>query len=325
MKRAWRRLAIGIAAGVAVFAGFSIYADVSELGDRLADFSWWAFVAALALALANYGLRLARWNFYLRDREIEVPARRSALVFFSGFALSITPGKVGELVKSVFLRQSSGVPITQSAPIVVAERLTDLISLVVLGLIGVALYGVGTQIVAGAAALVAFGLAILAWAPLAHRTIRLLCRPKPLRRLGSRLILIHEGVAELIRPRPLARSTALGLIAWLSECLAFAVICAAFAGTDAPVGLATLIFAAATLAGALSFLPGGLLVTEAGMTLMLVRVAGGFDEATAVAATILTRLATLWFAVLIGIAALWLLRRELPDADSAIEEAAARR
>jgi glycosyltransferase 2 family protein len=324
VKRAWRRLAIGIATGVAVFAGFSIYADVSELGDRLAAFSWWALAAALGLAALNYGLRLWRWNLYLRDRGIEVPRRTSALVFFSGFALSITPGKVGELVKSVFLRQSTGVPITRSAPIVVAERLTDLIALVLLGLFGVALYGVGAEIVAASAALVIVGLLVLAFPPVARRVISLLCRPRPLHKLGARLLQVYEGLAELVRPRPLARATGLGAVAWLAECTAFAVICAGFAGTEVPLGLATLIFAAATLAGALSFLPGGLLVTEAGMTLLLVRVAGGFDEPTAVAATILTRLATLWFAVLIGIVALGLLRRELPDADRALDEASSR-
>ena len=322
MKRAWRRLAIGIAIGVAVFAGFSIYADVSELGERLAGFSWWAFALALGLALCNYLLRLWRWNLYLRDRAIEVPPRTSALVFFSGFALSITPGKVGELVKSVFLKQATGLPITRSAPIVVAERLTDLVALVLLGLIGVALYGVGARIVTGAAALVVIGLLVLAWAPLAHRAIYLLCKPRPLRKLGTRLIQVYDGVAELVRPRPLTRSTGLGALAWLAECVAFAVICAGFAGTEVSIGLATLIFAAATLAGALSFLPGGLLVTEAGMTLLLVRVAGGVDEATAVAATILTRLATLWFAVMLGVIALAMLRRALPDADRALDEAA---
>lgn len=303
-----------------MFAGFSIYADVSELGDRLAGFSWWAFAAALALALANYAIRLVRWNGYLRERGIQVPPRTSALVFFSGFALSVTPGKLGELLKSVFLRQSAGVPITTSAPVVVAERLTDLIALVLLGLIGVALYGVGAKIVAGAALLLLGGLVVLAWAPLAHRAITFLCKPRPLRNVGTRLIQIYDGVAELVRPRPLSRATGLAALAWLAECVAFAVICAGFAGTDVPLGLATLIFAAATLAGALSFLPGGLLVTEAGMTLLLVRVAGGFDEPTAVAATILTRLATLWFAVIIGIVAVWLVRRELPVSDEALEQ-----
>ena len=52
------------------------------------------------------------------------------------------------------------------------------------------------------------------------------------------------------------------------------------------------------LAGALSFLPGGLGGTEVVMGGLLI--AFGADGATAVAITLLCRLATLWFAVALG-------------------------
>jgi len=77
------------------------------------------------------------------------------------------------------------------------------------------------------------------------------------------------------------------------------------------LGLAIVIYAGTTIAGALSFLPGGLGVTEGAMTLALVSGAAHFDRASAVAATLLTRLATLWFAVALGIAFLALARRRI--------------
>jgi hypothetical protein len=100
VKKPWRRLLAVTIAGVAVFAAFSIYADVSELGDRLSGFGWWAMAAALGLAVANYAIRLVRWELYLRVAGLHVRPATSALVFVSGFALSITPGKLGELIKS---------------------------------------------------------------------------------------------------------------------------------------------------------------------------------------------------------------------------------
>ncbi|HUH01789.1 MAG TPA: hypothetical protein VML75_07320, partial [Kofleriaceae bacterium] len=75
----WRRLIVLTVVAVAIFVGFSIYADVNELGDRLAGFGWWAFGAALALALANYAIRFVRWALYLRVAGLEVPTRVSAL------------------------------------------------------------------------------------------------------------------------------------------------------------------------------------------------------------------------------------------------------
>jgi uncharacterized protein (TIRG00374 family) len=313
-----RRLLLVTAAGVAVFAGISIYGDVSELGARLGDFQWWAFGAALGLALANYVIRFVRWALYLRVSAIEIPRDVSALVFVSGFALSVTPGKVGELIKSFLLREAEGIPLSRSAPIVVAERVTDLLALLILGLIGVASYGIARSVVVAAAAVVGCGLLVLAWPRLGHALIALITRPRVTRRFAARLRVFYDGLVELARPTRLLWSTALGTAAWLAECVGFALIVGAFAGTSVSLGLATLIYASTTIAGALSFLPGGLIVTEATMTLFLVQSASGVDQPTAAAATILTRLATLWFAVLLGVIALAWLRRRLPGATAVL-------
>lgn len=303
-----------------MLAAFSVYADVSELGNRMAGFGWWAFVAALGLALANYAIRMVRWSLYLDLCALEVPFRIRALTFLSGFALSVTPGKLGELIKSYLLRETCAIPITRSAPIIIAERVTDLIALLILGLAGVAFYGVAHGMVVAGAAVIVAGLVVLSWSTLAHGIIAVATRPRPLRRFADRLRTLYDGLSELMRPRPLAWATALGVIAWLAECVGFSLIVAAFPGTDVPLGLAILIYAVTTVAGALSFLPGGLLVTEASMTLFLVEASRGVDQPTAVAATILTRLATLWFAVAIGLLALAALRRLVPAAARALAE-----
>lgn len=313
-----RRLVVVMIVAVAIFVGFSIYADVDELGDRLSGFGWWAFGAALALALVNYAIRFVRWALYLRVAGLEVPAKVSALTFVSGFALSVTPGKIGELLKSFLLRETCGIPVARSAPIVVAERVTDLIALLVLGIAGVAVYGLARGMVLAGAGVVAAGLLVLAWPALAHAVLRGVARLPRMRGLAIKLREFYDGLISLVRPDRLLWSTALAVVAWLAECVGFALIVAAFPGTDVPWGLATLIYATTTIAGALSFLPGGLLVTEATMTLFLVEASRGVDQPTAVAATILTRLATLWFAVILGLITLAIFRRIIPAAARAV-------
>lgn len=310
-----------IAAGVAVIAGIAIYGDVNQLGNRLAGFGWAAFAAALGLALLNYALRFLRWQLYLRDADLAVPTGLSLRVFLSGFALSVTPGKVGELIKSYLLRETTGAPVARTAPMVVAERVTDLAALLVLGIIGVSIYGVAQPMVVAGTIAVAAGLVVLSWPALAHLVIRVVTAPRPLRRLRERLLVFYDGLAALVRPWPLAWATAIAVVAWLAECVGFALIVAAFPGTAVPLGLAILIYAVTTVAGALSFLPGGLLVTEAAMTLLLVESSRGVDQPTAAAATILTRLATLWFAVVLGVIALAALRRSAPALRAALARA----
>jgi uncharacterized protein (TIRG00374 family) len=158
---------------------------------------------------------------------------------------------------------------------------------------------------------------VLAWPALAHRLGELATAPSRLQRFRPRVRELVDGLAALSRPGVLLGSTALSAAAWLAECVGFALIVDAFPGTAVPFGLAMLIYAATTIAGALSFLPGGLGVTEGAMTLLLVQGSHGVDTATAAAATILTRLATLWFAVGLGVVAMAIARRRTPT-DTAI-------
>jgi uncharacterized protein (TIRG00374 family) len=292
-------------------AALSAIGDVRHLGDRLAGFGWWAFAAALGLALANYVLRFVRWQIYLARRDIRVPLGSSALVFGAGLSLSITPAKLGELVKAYLLRELHDVPATKTAPIVVAERVTDLIALIAIAIAGVAAYGLAPALVAVAGALVAIGLVLLAWTRPTRALIDFITSPERFRRMRDPLHETLEHLAALCRPGTLLVATAIAIPAWGCECLGFALICNAFPGAHVDLGLAAAIYAGTTIAGALSFLPGGLGVTEGAMTLALVEGAAHLDRATAVDATLLTRLATLWFAVALGIAFLALARRRI--------------
>lgn len=304
--RQWLYFAIAIVIGV---AAFSLIGDVRHLGDRLTGFAWPAFVAALGLACVNYCMRFVRWQMYLRMQQVKVPIASSATVFGAGLSLSITPAKLGELVKSYLLREMHDVPAPRTAPIVVAERVTDLIALLCLAVIGVAAYGVDPTFVIAAGVLIAVGLVLLAWQRPTRWIIDVITTPAKLARLRDPLHETLGHLASLCSPGPLVLATLIAIPAWGCECVGFALICDAFPGAHVDLGLAIVIYAGTTIAGALSFLPGGLGVTEGTMTLALVR--WKLDRATAVAATLLTRVATLWFAVVLGIGFLTLARRRI--------------
>ncbi len=299
---------IVVVIGVAAVAAFG---DVRQLASRLGGFYWPAFGAALGLALANYAVRFVRWQVYLRRQAAVVPGPSSLLVFGAGLSLSITPGKMGELVKSYLLRELHDIPVTRTAPIVVAERVTDLIALLLLAVVGTATYGIATTLVISAAGLIACGLVLLAWPRPARALIDLVTHPKVVRRFRPPLHDMYGGVATLCRPALLIAATALAVPAWACECVGFSMIVNAFPGAHVDLGLAVAIYASTTIAGALSFLPGGLGVTEGAMTMLLVLGAARLDKSVALDATLLTRLATLWFAVLLGVGCLVAARRRV--------------
>jgi uncharacterized protein (TIRG00374 family) len=319
MKKLLTRVLLGVAAGVAVYVGFSIWTDSRAVGAALRGFVPGAALLALLLAATNYLVRFVRWHYYLRVLGLRVPAGESLLVFLGGFALTVTPGKLGEAVKALLLRESRGIPAARTAPIVLAERLTDLGGLLLLAAVGAFTLEVDRSFLIAASVLTALGLVVVLVEPVARRVLRLVVRIPGLARLSGKLGEFYESTATLLRPAPLGVALLLSVVSWYFECLAFWVVVHGFPGAGIDHQAATFIYAAMTIAGALSFLPGGLGVTEAGMLVLLTRLGTGIKPGVAAAATFVTRLCTLWFAVVVGLIALvWFVRRthvrvELPQ------------
>jgi uncharacterized membrane protein YbhN (UPF0104 family) len=285
-KNALRGIVL-VAALVAVVAlGLGLYADFGRLGDELASFRWELFPLALALTALNYLLRFWRWQRYLARLEIEVPTGRSFAIFVAGLSGTITPAKLGEVLKCALLKRSFGVPVRRSVPIVLAERVTDASGVVVLA------------VAAGAGAnrwpLLALALAGVAAIVLVVRS--------PLLERFSRLGEAPEAARALLETRLLLGMTVLSAVSWFFECLA-AYVCVRGLRLDLSLVDTVVVFSLGSLAGALSFLPGGLGVAEGSMT-GLIRVLGDVSRAGAVAATVLIRAATLWFAVALGLVGL---------------------
>jgi uncharacterized protein (TIRG00374 family) len=304
-----RRVVFVMLLGVVVYAGFAMWGDYRKVADAIARFHWWAFGAACGLAFGNYLVRWLKWEFYLARLEIRGVGRvDSLLTFLSGFVLTITPGKVGEVFKSLVLFETYGVPVARTAPIVVAERVTDVIGIVLLIVIGSLGFEGGLVWAGAGAGLVVVVVVIVASRRMSLAIIRLVERlPGPFRRIGPKLHEAYDSLATLVHPLNLFVPTVLSVGAWALECTALWVI---LRGFDEPrgIGVATFIYATSTLIGALVPVPGGLGVTEGSLEKQLVKLAG-IPTAQATGAMTLVRFATLWFAVLVGFVSLSLLKR----------------
>ncbi len=301
------RVLVVMMLAVLLYAGFAIYSGPGKLRADLGHFEWSAFVMACGLAFSNYVLRFLKWEFYLARLGIKnVGKLDSFLTFLSGFVLTISPGKVGEVFKSLVLFETHHVPMARTAPIVVAERITDLIGIIVLIVIGSLGFAGGLLPAAVGGGLVLALLVVIASRTLSMGIIRLVARlPGPFQRLAPKLEVAYESLTVLVKPVNLIWPTILSIAAWSLECLALAVILRGF-GEHVPITLSIFFYATSTLAGAV--LPGGLGVTEAGLRQQMVDV-GHVGATTSTAAMMLVRFATLWFAVAVGFIALFALKR----------------
>lgn len=287
-------LTIGIA--VIGYLAVSTLAGGNEVIEALSRLHAVQVLFVLCLSLFNYLVRAVRWQGYLTELGAEVPLGSSLLYYFAGFSLTTTPGKLGEAVRSVYLSRH-GVSYDRSLAMLFVERLSDLAAMIVLSTVALVRFP-QYRIVIGIAVLVCLSLIFLVRERrlllCAYRELRSRARgPAALRRMLSLAI----SASALTRTGRLAGGLGLGLIAWSAEGVGFYYLLQ-FMHADLSLGVAVSIYAVSMLIGALSFLPGGIGSTEASMMLLLAL--AGVDHADAVAATLVCRLATLWFAVALG-------------------------
>ena len=300
------KLVVSLIFALLVFIALTFYADAPRLLAALAKFDWRFLPLALATTLVNYLIRFLRWHYYLHVIGVKkVPRRDSLMIFLSGFSLTMTPGKLGEVLKSFLLKNRYGTPVSYSASIVFAERLTDVVGVVILAAAGLAFYPLGLGALAIVLVVTAIFVVIVQQRPLAERLLDLFARLPLIGRSANLARNLYESAYLMLRAKPLLVAIALATAAWFGECITFFIV---LLGIGLPPTFllllqATFIYAAASLFGAVSMLPGGLGATEGGMALLLQQIVAVARE-EAVAATLIVRLCTLWFAVLLGVIAL---------------------
>ena len=313
-----RRIVGAMLFGVAVYGVIVFYRGAEKIGHELATFAWSSFAIACGLSFVNYVLRFLKWEYYLAILDIRgVPKPTSFFTFLSGFVLTVTPGQVGEVFKSLILEQVRGVPIERTASIVVAERVTDLIGVIVLIAIGSFSFPGGIVWMSAGLLLGLMILVLVASPAVGAWVVATLSKfPGPLGRFGAR---VAEKMAEALArlrtitaPKHLVWPTALSIVGWGLEGVGLWIILRGFGQAGASPTLTGFFYATATLAGALVPVPGGLGVTDKLLEEQMARL-GGVPAATATSAMLLARVATLWFAVIVGFIALAILRVMYPS------------
>jgi glycosyltransferase 2 family protein len=307
MNRALRHLVVAMLLGVALYGAVVLYAGYRDIEASLAEFRWIALLGALALATTNYLLRFLKWEYYLRLLDVRgIPKWESLLVFLSGFVLTVTPGKVGEVFKSAVLNRTHGVPLERTAPIIVAERLTDVIAVILLIALGSTGFSGGMHWAFAGALAVGLGLTVILWERPGIALVSWLEGRPRFTSLAPRVAASTDALRRIASPRALVGPIVLSMIGWGCEGVGLSVILWGFEA-HSPLPLTVFFYSTASLAGALVPVPGGLGVVEAMLHEQLVRL-GGVPVAQAAASMILIRFATLWWAVVVGFASLGLLR-----------------
>ena len=309
-KRLGIQLLWSLLLALIVYMALILYGDWRQLSARLADFPWIWLPPALGLTLVNFGVRLLKWYWYLRLIDTPISFVQSARIYGASFLMMMTPGKVGEFLRAFMVRNVSGRPVSVVAPVVLAERMTDGLAMILLA--GIGLLAVDEAAIRAAAVLALAGIVAIIVCiqirPLAMACLAIGHRIPLVNRFADKLAAFYESSYHILKPKYLLISVLVGLVSWASQGLAFYLVMLGFgvtAGFDTMLASVS-IFNISAIVGAVVATPGGLggvegsLAALSSQILMLTR-------SEAAAAALLIRFITLWFAVALGLVclALW--------------------
>ena len=301
LKKLKQKVIVSVVIAGVLYLAFTIYADFSQVISAFGKFNLLLLPLLLLLSFLNYFARFLKWDYYLSIVKVKMKKIDSLSTFMSGLIMSVTPAKLGEVLKSVLVKEITGDPISKTAPIILAERVTDFLSLLMIAIVGAYVFDYGGNITIFVSVFFVLLIIITSNKKIALPILNFSERIPFLKKYINHIYSAYESSYQLLKLKPLILMTILSLISWGFECLGYYLILINF---DADFGLfwASFSYSFSTIVGAISMLPGGLGLTEGSLTYLLME--KGISADISVATTFIVRAVTLWFAVLVGIVSL---------------------
>ncbi len=296
------RLILVLVAVVAIYAIFLFISDFSIISEKISNFKTNYLPLILLLVSVSWIPMIVKWHFLLKNCEIDVPLRKSIAVFFAGIAFEITPGQIGSLIKSQLLKTSSNIPRTKTVPIIVAEKVYDLISAILASIIGIIILGMDFYLIIIAILALAVIFFFMFYRPASEIFFKRITKTKFFSKYVDNMSEFHAIIQKSTNVKAVTICILLGVTYWfiISSAAYYTLIAFDINVLDYLTVLA--IYTTSILLGAISFVPAGIGVTEGSIAGLFTL--NGIDVSTALILSVMIRVLTLWFSVSVGFIAL---------------------
>ena len=293
------KILVSVAAMATLYVAFLVFSDGAVVLEQANSLDPSFLLLAAGISSLGYLLRAVRWFGMLKRLGINVGFGECAVFYFSGYAFYMTPGRVGEVIRSKHLRDRRGIEVSRSAVTVAVERIYDVLGIIlVAALTSSATFGMTVVYAAGALVLAVYAL-------IYQRTwvlglIARLAETRRFSRAGRWLLESFDSMLVLLRPSPTVKGTGLTAASWVLEGIGMFMVFYGF-GADVDVLSVVFVFVASSLIGNAVLSPGGIGSTELSMVGLLHLLGHSYNEV--IVPVLVTRMLTVFFPISIGMVA----------------------
>jgi len=296
------KVLIVIVAVVGLYAAFLIGSDINTIYDKISYFKIEYIPIILPLVSSGWFVLFFRWHLLLQNAKISIPVKDSFLILASGFAVTIIPGKVGELVKSQLLKTKFGIARSKTIPIVILEQFYSAVGIVALSFFGIWYFELGAYVLGFFTAALAFAVILLLSRKTFNKIVLLLEKKRFTSKFVEPLSSSYDGIKNGIKGPIVLYASSLSMLFWVIEAVTIYFILLAF-GVEV-IEFLTIVstYTTSIMLGILSFLPLGLGVVEG--TLASFFTMQGIEVSLSLTIVVVIRLFTRWYGVSFGFIAL---------------------
>ena len=296
------RLILILVAVVGIYAIFLFVSDYNIISEKISNFKINYLPLILFFVSASWIPLIIKWHFLLKNSEVDVPLTKSIAVFFSGVAFEITPGQIGALIKSQILKTSYNIPRTKTVPIVIVEKVYDLIGAILASVIGIIILGMEIYLIAIAISVLAFIFFFMYHKPASELFFNRITKLKFFSKHIENISGFYEIVQKSTNVRAATICILLALAYWFMVSAAAYYTLISFDVNILDYLKVLAIYSTSTLLGAISFIPAGIGITEGSIAGLFTL--NGIDVSTALILAVMIRIFTLWYSVGVGFIAL---------------------
>jgi len=297
-----QKILIIIISSIIIYATFLILSDFSKLADKILDFKIEFLPIILPLVSVGWLALYFRWTLLLKNSGYVLPHKKNFQIFLSGFSLSITPGKVGELIKCQLLKENFDTPRKITAPIILVERLYNAVGIIIISIFGVLYLDFSGIVIMITTCILITIFLTLRSKQIFLKIINKTSKIKFLSKYSNSFSDSYDVINHSIKPKIFVTCSALSATYWILESIAVYFILQSFGIDLFEISDVILTYTTSIILGVASFIPGGIGVSES--TLIGLLTINGLVFSSAVSLTIFIRIFTLWYSVLVGFIAL---------------------
>ena len=291
-----------LVATIGIYALFLLISDYNVISEKISNFKINYLPLILFFVSASWIPLIIKWHFLLKNSEVNIPLTKSIAVWFAGVAFEITPGHVGVLMKSQILKTSFNISRTKTVPIIIVEKAYELIGAILASVIGIIVLGMEFYLIIIAISGLIVIFFFMYHKPASELFFNRITKLKFFSKYVENISEFYEIVKKSTNVKVATICILLALTYWFTVSAAAYYTLIAFDVNILDYLKVLAIYTTSSLLGAISFIPGGIGVTEGSITGLFTL--NGIDVSTALILSVMVRILTLWYSVSVGFIAL---------------------